>query len=443
MPIDKGDTAWVLVCSALVLLMLIPGLALFYGGMVRQKNVLATLLQSFAVLCVVSLQWVVFGYSLAFGPDRGGLIGGLEWAGLRGVGPGPYPGYAATIPHQAFMLFQMMFAAITPALIAGAFAERKKFSAFLLFTLLWSTLVYDPLAHWVWSEGGFLHKLGALDFAGGTVVHLSSGVSALVCALVIGRRKGYPTTPMPPHNLPLTLVGAGLLWFGWFGFNAGSALEASGLAAGAFLATNTAASAAAMAWMLLEWKLRGKPTALGTASGAVAGLVAITPACGFVGPLAAIAIGAAGGVLCFAGCQVKARFGYDDALDVVGVHGVGGVWGALATGLFAWKAVNAAGGDGLLHGNPSQLLTQLAAVGATIALAAPMTWVILKIVDVLVGLRVEEEHELTGLDLSLHSENAYVLGGATAGEHLGVRSRHESAAASPVPVMTPALGSER
>jgi ammonium transporter, Amt family len=441
--IDKGDTAWVLVCSALVLLMLVPGLALFYGGMVRQKNVLATLLQSFAALCVVSLQWVVFGYSLAFGPDRGGLLGGLEWAGLRGVGPAPHPGYAATIPHQAFMLFQMMFAAITPALIAGAFAERKKFSSFLLFTLLWSTLVYDPLAHWVWSEGGFLHKLGALDFAGGTVVHLSSGVSALVCAVVIGRRKGYPATPMPPHNLPLTLIGAGLLWFGWFGFNAGSALEASGVAANAFLATNTAASAAALAWMLLEWKLRGKPTALGTASGAVAGLVAITPACGFVGPMAAIAIGAAGGMLCFAGCHIKARLGYDDALDVVGVHGVGGLWGALATGLFAWKAVNGAGGDGLFHGNPSQLLTQLVAVGATVALAAPMTFLILKIVDVVVGLRVEEEHELTGLDLSLHSENAYVLGGATAGEHLTGRPRHDSSPAPSASVMTPALGRER
>ncbi|HET9752167.1 MAG TPA: ammonium transporter [Myxococcales bacterium] len=437
--LDKGDTAWVLICSAFVLLMTLPGLAFFYGGMVRQRNVLATLLQSLAALCVVSLQWVLFGYSLAFGPDKGGLIGGLEWLGLSGVGPGP-SSYAPTIPHQAFMLFQMMFAVITPALITGAFAERKRFAAYLLFVLLWTTLVYDPLAHWVWAEGGFLRKLGALDFAGGTVVHLSSGVSALVCALVIGKRRGYPHTPMPPHNLPLTMLGAGLLWFGWFGFNAGSALEASGVAANAFLATNTAASAAALGWMLLEWKLRGKPTALGTASGAVAGLVAITPACGFVGPMAAIAIGAGGGVLCFAGCHIKARVGYDDALDVVGVHGVGGVWGAIATGLFAWKAVNGAGGDGLFHGNPSQLLTQLVAVGATVALAAPMTFLILKIVDVLVGLRVDEEHELTGLDLSLHSENAYVLGGATAGEHLTGRPRHDAVAP---PVLTPALGRER
>ena len=416
--IDKGDTAWVLVCSAFVLLMTVPGLALFYGGMVRQKNVLGTLMQSFAVLCVVSLQWVLFGYSLAFGPDRGGIIGGLEWAGLRGVGPTPYPGYAATIPHQAFMLFQMMFAAITPALITGAFAERKRFAALLLFTLLWSTLVYDPLAHWVWSEGGFLRKLGALDFAGGTVVHISSGTSALVCALVIGKRRGYPQTPMPPHNLPLTLLGAGLLWFGWFGFNAGSALEASGLAASAFLATNTSAAAAAMGWMAAEWMLRGKPTALGAASGAVAGLVAITPACGYVGPLAAIIIGGVAGALCFGACHLKARLGYDDSLDVVGVHGVGGAWGALATGLFAWKAINGGGADGLLHGNPGQLVTQLIAVGATVLLAAPLTYGILKLVDALVGLRVTNDDEMTGLDLSQHSENAYAIGGPPMSEHV-------------------------
>ena len=422
--LDKGDTAWILICSALVLLMTTPGLALFYGGMVRQRNVLATLLQSFAALCLVSLQWVLFGYSLAFGPTRGGLIGGLEWIGLRGVGPGPGP-YASTIPHQGFMLFQMMFAAITPALITGAFAERKKFAAFLLFTALWSTLVYDPLAHWVWSEGGFLHKLGALDFAGGTVVHLSSGVSALVCAIYIGKRRGYPHTPMPPHNLPLTILGAGLLWFGWFGFNAGSALEASGVAAGAFLATNTAAAAAAMAWMSAEWKLRGKPTALGTASGAVAGLVAITPACGYVGPLAAIAIGGIAGVLCFAACHIKARLGYDDSLDVVGVHGVGGTWGALATGLFAWKAINGTGADGLFHGNPRQLGIQLIAVLATVLLAAPMTLAILKLVDALVGVRAAQEDEVTGLDLSQHSESAYALGGTVVGEALAPAPREQ------------------
>jgi Amt family ammonium transporter len=422
--IDKGDTAWVLICTAFVLLMTAPGLALFYGGMVRQRNVLATLLQSFAALARISIQWVLFGYSLAFGPDHGGLIGGLDWAFLRGVGPGP-SGYAATIPHQAFMLFQMMFAVITPALITGAFAERKKFAAYLLFTLLWATLVYDPLAHWVWAEGGFLRKLGALDFAGGTVVHLSSGTSALVCALVIGKRKGYPKTPMPPHNLPLTLIGAGLLWFGWFGFNAGSALEASGLAANAFLATNTGAAAGALGWMFAEWMLRGKPTALGTASGAVAGLVVITPACGFVGPMAAIVIGGVGGALCFGACHLKSKLGYDDSLDVVGVHGVGGIWGALATGLFAWKAINGAGADGLFHGNPGQFWTQLVAVLVTIALAAPMTFVILKIVDAVVGIRVSADDEASGLDLSQHSENAYALSGSVVGETVSSTAGNE------------------
>src|SRR5213082_543912 len=377
--IDKGDTAWVLVCSALVLLMTTPGLALFYGGMVRQKNALATLMQSFIILAVISIQWILWGYSLAFGPDKGGIIGGLEWVGLRGVGVEPFDAYSKTIPHQAFMLFQMMFAVITPALITGAFAERKRFAAYLLFIILWSTLVYDPLAHWVWAEGGFLRKLGALDFAGGTVVHISSGTSALVCALMIGKRRGYPQTPMPPHNLPLTLIGAGLLWFGWFGFNAGSALEASGIAANAFLTTNTGAAAAALGWMAAEWKLRGKPTALGTASGAVAGLVAITPACGYVGPLAALAIGALAGFLCFNACNLKMRLGYDDALDVVGVHGVGGTWGALATGLFDSQAINPDGADGLFHGNPHQLLTQIFAILATVALASVATFVILKV----------------------------------------------------------------
>jgi Amt family ammonium transporter len=434
--IDKGDTAWVLVCSALVLLMTIPGLALFYAGMVRQKNVLATLLQSFACLAVVSLQWVLFGYGLAFGTDRGGgFIGDFAWAGLRGVGPGPYAAYAATIPHQAFMIFQMMFAAITPALICGAFAERMKFSAFLLFTLLWSTLVYDPIAHWVWSENGFLHKLGALDFAGGTVVHLSSGTAALVCALVLGKRRGYPKMPMPPHNLPMTLMGAGLLWFGWFGFNAGSALEASGIAANAFLSTHVGAATAGLGWMFCEWKLRGKPTALGTASGAVAGLVAITPACGFVGPLAAAIIGAAAGCLCFAGCHLKMKFGYDDSLDVVGVHGVGGTFGALATGLFAWKAINAAGGDGLFHGNPSQLWTQLLAVGCTILLSAPVTYGILKLVDATVGLRVNEDDEFAGLDISQHSERGYAIGETPIGETVSP-SHGASTSAAPLVAKT-------
>ncbi len=414
--IDKGDTAWMLTASALVLLMTAPGLALFYGGMVRQKNALATLMQSFIVVALVSVQWVVWGYSLAFGPDKGGIIGGLEWVGLRGVGAEPFAAYAKTIPHQAFMLFQMMFAIITPALITGAFAERKKFSAFILFTLAWATLVYDPLAHWVWGEGGWLKNLGALDFAGGTVVHISSGVSALVCALVIGKRRGYGHQPMPPHNLPMTVMGAGLLWFGWFGFNAGSALEANGLAASAFVATNTGAAAAALGWMFTEWMSRGKPTVLGAASGAVAGLVAITPASGYVGPMSAVIIGGLAGCLCYSACNLKSRLGYDDSLDVVGVHGVGGTWGALATGLFASRAVNPGGGDGLLFGNPSQLGIQVAAVAATMMLAVVGTTIILKVVDALVGLRVADEDEVAGLDLSQHSETAYALGGGTYGE---------------------------
>jgi len=414
--IDKGDTAWMLTSSALVLMMTAPGLALFYGGMVRQKNALATLMQSFIIMALISVQWVLWGYSLAFGPDKGGIIGGLEWIGLRGVGAQPYDAYSKTIPHQAFMLFQMMFAIITPALITGAFAERKKFSAFLVFTLLWATIVYDPLAHWVWGDGGWLKNLGALDFAGGTVVHISSGVSALVCAIVLGKRKGYGHQPMQPHNLPMTVMGAALLWFGWFGFNAGSALEANGLAASAFLATNTAAASAALGWMFTEWMTRGKPTVLGAASGAVAGLVAITPASGFVGPMSALIIGAIAGAVCYSACNLKSKLGYDDSLDVVGVHGVGGTWGALATGLFASKAINEAGADGLFFGNAGQLRTQLIAVLATYALAVVLTWVILKVVDATVGLRVADEDEVAGLDLSQHSETAYVFGGGSYSE---------------------------
>jgi Amt family ammonium transporter len=415
--IDSGDTAWVLVSTALVLLMTAPGLALFYGGMVRQKNALGTLMQSFIVLALISVQWVLWGYSLAFGPDKGGIIGGLEWVGLRGVGQTPNADYAATIPHQAFMLFQMMFAVITPALITGAFAERKKFSTFIVFILCWATLVYDPLAHWVWGVGGWLRNLGALDFAGGTVVHISSGVSALAAALIIGRRRGYGHQPMPPHNLPMTVMGASLLWFGWFGFNAGSALAAGGLAAHAFTTTNTATAAAALGWMLTEWSSRGKPTVLGAASGAVAGLVAITPAAGFVTPMASILIGALAGVLCYAACNFKTKLGYDDSLDVVGVHGVGGTWGALATGIFATKLVNEAGGDGLLYGNARQLWVQIVAVVVTWILAFVMTTVILKVLDAIMGLRVSEEDELAGLDLSQHSETAYMLGGGSYGEY--------------------------
>jgi Amt family ammonium transporter len=409
--IDSGDTAWVLVSSALVLLMTAPGLALFYGGMVRQKNALATLMQSFIILALISVQWVLWGYTLAFGPDKGGIIGGLAWFGLSGVGPTPNADYAATIPHTAFMLFQMMFAVITPALITGAFAERKKFSTFLVFILVWATVVYDPLAHWVWGVGGWLRNLGALDFAGGTVVHISSGISALAAAMIIGKRKGYGHQPMPPHNLPFTVIGASLLWFGWFGFNAGSALAANGLAAHAFMTTNTATASAALGWMFTEWASRGKPTVLGAASGAVAGLVAITPAAGFVTPMASIVIGVVAGFICYSACNLKSKLGYDDSLDVVGVHGVGGTWGALATGIFATKLVNDAGGDGLLYGNPKQLWVQFVAVVVTWVLGFVMTTIILKVLDGIMGLRVTDEEEVAGLDLSQHSETAYTLGG--------------------------------
>ncbi|MEC4890121.1 MAG: ammonium transporter [Nitrospira sp.] len=405
--IDTGDTTWVLVSTAMVLAMTAPGLALFYGGMVRSKNALGTIMQSFIILCVISVQWVLWGYSLAFGPDKGHMIGGLEWLGLTGVGLEPNADYAATIPHQAFMMFQMMFAVITPALITGAIAERMKFSSFLVFTLLWATLVYDPLAHWVWAVGGWVRNLGALDFAGGTVVHISSGASALACVMVMRRRLGYGKEHMAPHNLPMTVLGASLLWFGWFGFNAGSAVASGALATSAFVVTNTASAAAALAWMLAEWLYRGKPTVLGAASGAVAGLVAITPASGFVGPMASLVIGFGAGVLCYGAVLCKARLGYDDALDVVGIHGVGGVWGALATGLFASKAINAAGADGLFFGNPGQLGIQALAVVISVGFAFIATVVILKVLDRLMGLSVSEEEERMGLDLSQHDERAY------------------------------------
>ncbi len=408
--IDSGDTAWLLTSSALVLLMTAPGLALFYGGMVRPKNALATIMQSFIILALISVQWVLWGYSLAFGPDKGGIVGGLEWIGLRGVGLDPGP-YSDTVPHQAYMVFQLMFAVITPALITGAFAERIKFSTFLVFTLAWATFIYDPLAHWVWGKGGWLGSLGALDFAGGTVVHISSGISALAAALVIGKRKGYGHEQIRPHNLPLTVAGAALLWFGWFGFNAGSALSAGKLATSAFVVTNTATAAAVLGWMFAEWAFRGKPTVLGAASGAVAGLVAITPASGFVTPMASIIIGAGAGFLCYNACNVKTKLGYDDSLDVVGVHGVGGTWGALATGLFATKTINEAGSDGLLWGNPGQVGIQLIAIVASWALAFIGTFIILKVLDATMGLRVSEDDEVAGLDLSQHSETAYALEG--------------------------------
>jgi Amt family ammonium transporter len=398
--ISAGDTAWVLTSSALVLAMIIPGLALFYGGMVRSKNVLSTMMHSFIAICIVSVVWVFWGYSLAFAPDVGGLVGGLDWLGLAGVGPEPSEG--STIPHLAFMVFQLMFAGITVALISGAIAERMKFSAFVLFATLWVTGIYAPLAHWVWG-GGWLAELGALDFAGGTVVHISSGVAALICALVLGKRKGYGTDNMSPHNLPFTVIGAAFLWVGWFGFNAGSALAADGIAASAFVATQVAAAAGALAWLGVEWGYRGKPTMLGAASGAVAGLVAITPAAGFVGPVYAIVIGLGGGIVCYLGVLMKNKMGYDDALDVLAIHGFGGTWGALATGLFA----SVGGGTGLFFGNPGQVLIQAIGVGATWVFVGVGTFVLLKIVDGVVGLRVNKEEEVLGLDLTEHSERAY------------------------------------
>jgi Amt family ammonium transporter len=387
-------------------MMTIPGLFLFYGGLVRSKNVLGTIMHSFIMVGVITIQWALWGYSVAFGPDVGGLFGSLAWVGLNGVGAEPNPDYAATIPHLTFMVYQMMFAIITPALITGAFAERIKFSTFLVFVVLWSSIIYDPLAHWVWGVKGWLREMGALDFAGGTVVHISSGASALVAAIMFGRRIGYGQEAMPPHNLPFSVIGAGLLWVGWFGFNAGSALAADGLATSAFVATHLATAAAALAWLVMDW-MRGKPTMLGAASGAVAGLVAITPGAGFVGPMSAIIIGVGGGVLCSIACSLKPKFGYDDSLDVVGVHGVGGTWGALATGLFASKAINAAGNDGLFFGNPGQLWTQVVGVVATIVFAMVATAIILAVLKGLMGLRVSDEEERMGLDLTQHNERAY------------------------------------
>ncbi len=407
-PLDTGDTAFVLVCAALVMVMTLPGVALFYGGMVRRKNVLSIVMQSLFVLALVSVQWVLWGYTLAFGPDRAHVVGDLSWLGFRGVEQVANPDYSAEVPHLAFAVFQLMFAVITAALITGAVAERMRFPAFVAFTLLWTTLVYDPLAHWVWGVGGWLRELGALDFAGGTVVHISSGVAGLIAALVLGRRRGYGSEPMLPHNLPFTVLGAALLWFGWFGFNAGSALSAGGLAASAFVVTNTAAAAATLSWAGAEWVRHGKPTVLGAATGCVAGLVAITPAAGFVGPMSAVIIGLVAGVACYLAVSVvKARLGYDDSLDVFGVHGVGGTWGALATGLFASRAVNPAGADGLLFGNAGQLWTQFVGVAASWAFAGLLTFLILKGLGMVFRLRATEEEEEQGLDLTQHGEDAY------------------------------------
>ncbi len=408
--INSGDTAWVLASTALVLLMTAPGLALFYGGLVRRKNVLSTMMQSFFLICLISIQWILWGYSLAFGPDVGHFIGNLSWFGLNGVTLAPNPDYAGTIPHQLFMIFQMMFAVITPALITGAFAERIKFSTFVVFSLVWATVVYDPIAHWVWGKDGWLRNLGALDFAGGTVVHMASGISALVVALVMGRRSGFPRVTPPPHNMTYTLVGAALLWFGWFGFNAGSALAANELSVSAFINTNTATAAAAIGWVVIDWILNRKPTALGAATGAVAGLVAITPASGFVSPVSSILIGLIVAVVCYiAVAVVKQKLAYDDSLDAFGVHGVGGTVGALVTGLFAQKVINSAGADGLFFGNAHQFVVNAIAVGAVIVYAAVVTFIIAKVLDLIMGLRVKEQDEAIGLDNTQHKESAYTL----------------------------------
>ena len=405
MKIDSGDTGWLLISTALVMLMT-PALGFFYGGLVGKKNVLSTLTHSFFILCLISVQWVLWGYSLAFSPDTGaGLIGGLSWVALKGVGLDPNPDYAATVPHQAYMAFQMMFAVITPALITGSFAERVSFKAYVVFSLLWATFVYDPIAHWVWGTGGWLHTLGTLDFAGGTVVHISSGVSALVAAILIGRR----LKTSEPHDATMTILGASLLWFGWFGFNAGSALTSGGLATSAFVVTNTAAAMAGLTWITVSWIHRGKPSVLGMAAGAVAGLVAITPASGFVDVSGAILVGLGAGGVCYLAMQLRPRLKVDDALDVWAVHGVGGTWGAIATGIFATVAVNSGGADGLLAGNPQQLLIQLVAVGATWLYAATVTAVIVKVIDLTIGMRVREHEESLGLDASQHGEIAYQL----------------------------------
>jgi len=408
--INSGDTAWLLASAALVMLMT-PGLAFFYGGLVRRKNVLSVLMQCMAILCLVTIQWVLLGYSLSFGPDIKGIIGDLSWVGLNGVGLEPHSVYGTTVPHQAFMIFQAMFAVITPALIIGAFAERIKFVPFCIFTLLWSTIVYDPVCHWVWADKGLLGTfggMGALDFAGGTVVHINAGMAALAAALFLGKRIGYPDKMSPPHNLPFAVLGAGLLWFGWFGFNAGSALAANGLAASAFVVTHVATAAAGLAWGIMDLFFNKRSTVLGVITGAVAGLVAITPASGFVTPMGAIIIGIGAGVICYISVSFcKAKLGYDDSLDAFGVHGVGGIFGALATGLLATKLVNSAGADGLFYGNPGQLFIQIKAVAITMVYSFIASYVLFWIVDKLFGLRASEHEERVGLDLAEHREAGY------------------------------------
>ncbi len=397
--LDSGDTAWILISTALVVLMT-PGVGLFYGGMVRKKNVVSMLSLSFVALILISIQWVLVGYSLAFGSDIAGFIGDMDFLGLQNVG---MDCGNLTIPHLAFMAFQLAFAVVTLAILTSTMAERVRMSAFMIFGLLWTTLVYDPLAHWVWG-GGWLAQIGALDFAGGTVVHISSGFSALALALVIGKRRGFGEGAMEPHNIPLTLLGAALLWFGWFGFNGGSALAANGLAANAFVVTNTSASAGALGWVTANW-IRGKPSSLGMVSGAIAGLVAITPAAGFVTPMSAIVIGLIAGIICYKAMLFRIKIGLDESLDAWAIHGVGGLWGALATGIFATELIG--GYSGLLYGNAGQFIAQIIGTGAAIIYAFVLTFLLAKIVDITIGLRVTEEEEYVGLDLSQHGESAY------------------------------------
>ncbi|MDD2465726.1 MAG: ammonium transporter [Desulfobulbus sp.] len=404
--INGADTAFILAAAGLVLLMT-PGLALFYAGMVRSKNALATIMQSLVLISLISLEWVYIGYSMSFGPDIGGVIGDLSWVALKGVSNAPSDTYATTIPQTVFMIYQCMFAVITPALIAGAFAERVRFPAFVVFSLLWAILVYNPVCHWIWGSGGWLAKLGVLDFAGGLVVHATCGMAALASVMIIGPRKGYGQTNFMPHNLPMTMLGTGLLWFGWFGFNGGSALAANEVAATAFVATHLGGMAGMAMWTALEWIKLGKPTTLGAASGAIAGLATITPAAGFVGPNAAIIIGLIAGVVCYVAVNMKSRFKFDDSLDVVGIHGIGGITGTILLGVFASKAVNPNGADGLLAGSSAQLVSQLIGVGVVCVYAFIVSWIILKLVHTLIGLRITEEAEHQGLDYTEHSETAY------------------------------------
>jgi Amt family ammonium transporter len=401
--VNSGDTAWVLMSAALVILMT-PAVGFFYGGMVRKKNILSTMMMCFAILMVISLQWVIFGYTLAFGPSFRGLIGGLKWLGLIGVGQAPDINYAATIPALAFMMFQAAFAIVTPSLIVGAFVERIRFSSFLVFSVIWSTLVYDPVAHWVWGVGGWLRNLGALDFAGGSVVHITAGLSALAIALVIGKRKGYGKDNMEPSNIPIVVLGAVLLWFGWFGFNGGSALAANGIAASAFVATNTAGAAAAIVWMILSWFHR-RPSVLGVATGAIAGLAAVTPASGFVDPLSAMAIGAIASMISYYVIVLRMTVRIDESLDVFACHGMGGMWGMLATGIFASKAINPSGADGLIHGNIALLGTQAYAVAVIAIFSFVITFILAKLIDMFMGLRVKDNEEMVGLDISQHAES--------------------------------------